>query len=388
MECPGGRTMIDLRHDELQKRLKQQDMLAHFGVEALRSREIDSLFASAVRLCAEGMQTPLCKLLKYQPDTEDFLVIAGVGWAEGVVGHAVVGADMASPSGYALKTGQPVISNHLQAETRFRTPELMAQHGIKRAVNVIIVVSGQSFGVLEVDSRDEGKFEKADLSFLIGFANLIGVAIERQAAESRLQSAIDHQELLTREASHRVKNSLSMVTSLIALQSARTTNPDVKDALSDIRARITAIAQAHDQLWRHSQVGMVELADLLSSICQRLQSQQENVILTLTCEKIDVEADRAIPIGLLVTELVTNAMKHAYPDAGGNVDIFVTSDETSIILRVTDQGVGVPTGWSFENLSGKSLGAQVIVSLIEQLKGKLQIASKAGLALTISIPRN
>ena len=379
--------MTDIHQDELHKRLRQQDMLADFGVEALRSREIESLFTSAVQLCAEGMQTPLCKLLKYQPDTEDLLVVAGVGWAEGVVGHAVVGADMASPSGYALKTGQPVISNHLQAETRFRTPELMVQHGVKRAVNVLISVSGQSFGVLEVDSRDEGEFGKADLSFLIGFANLIGVAIERQAAETGLQLAINHQELLTREASHRVKNSLSMVTSLIALQSSRTDSQDVKDALRDINGRITAIAQAHDQLWRHNHVGMVELSDLLSSICQRLQLQQENVRLNLQCEQIDVEADRAIPIGLLVTELVTNAIKYAYPATGGNVDISVTVDESSIMLRVADQGAGVPASWSFDNTLGKSLGAQIIVSLTQQLNGKMEILSTTGLTVDICIPR-
>lgn len=233
--------------EELQRRLKQQEMLAQFGVEALRCREVENLYVSAVELCAEGMQTPLCKLLKYRPESEDFLVIAGVGWDEGVVGHATIGADMASPSGFALKTGRPVISNHLQAETRFRTPELMARHGIKRAANVLISASGKSFGVLEVDSRDEGEFGSADLSFLTGFANLIAVAVERKLAETKLEAAVLHQELLTREASHRVKNSLAMVTSLIALQSGRAANQDVKDALQDIHVRISAIGQAHDR---------------------------------------------------------------------------------------------------------------------------------------------
>ena len=373
--------------EELKRRLKQQEMLSKFGVEALRCREIDNLYVSAAHLCAEGMQAPLCKILKYRPDSEDFLVIAGVGWDEGVIGHAIIGADMASPAGYALKTGQPVISNHLQAETRFRTPELMAQHGVKRAANVLISAGGEAFGVLEVDSREEGEFGTADLSFLTGFANLIGVAIERKTAESHLERSILHQELLTREASHRVKNSLAMVTSLIALQSGRTTNQDVKDALQDVQLRISAIGKAHDQLWRHEQVGMVDLGDLLSSICERLQEQQEGVKLKLKCEKLALEADRAIPIGLLATELITNAVKYAYPDGAGHVDISVIADKWSIGISVSDNGIGVDPEWSLEKVSNNSLGRQMIVSLTEQLGGKIETVCDNGLTVNITIPR-
>lgn len=374
--------------EELERRLKQQEMLARFGVEALRCREIESLYVSAVHLCAEGMQAPLCKLLKYRPDSEDFLVIAGVGWDEGVIGHAIIGADMASPAGFALKTGQPVISNHLQAETRFRTPELMAQHGVKRAANVLIAAGGDSFGVLEVDSREEGEFGTADLSFLTGFANLIGVAVERKTAQSQLEKAVLHQELLTREASHRVKNSLAMVTSLIAMQSGRTTNQDVKDALQDVQLRISAIGKAHDQLWRHEQVGMVDLGDLLSSICERLQVQQEGIKLRLKCDQLSLEADRAIPVGLLATELITNAVKYAYPDGAGHVDISVIADKWSIGISVSDTGIGVDPEWSLDNASSNSLGRQMIISLTEQLGGKIETVRDNGLTVNITIPRH
>ena len=362
-------------------------MLAEFGAEALRSRDIDLLFKSAVGLCAEGMPAQLCKVLKYRPDSEDFLVIAGVGWHEGVVGHATIGADMASPAGYAMKTGQPVISNHLQLETRFRTPELMVEHGVKRAANVLISVSGENFGVLEVDSQDEGEFGKADLSFLVGFANLIGVAIERQIAETKLQQAIQYQELLTREASHRVKNSLAMVTSLIALQSGRTDNEEIRNALRNTQARILAIAQAHDQLWRHDRVGMVSLPNLLASVCRWLQDQNDRVTLNLICDEIDAEADQGIPIGLMITELVTNALKYAYPETGGIVDVSVTADEQAITLRVTDYGKGVPPGWSFSSGRANSLGGQLITSLTQQLGGELTTESASGLTVIITIPR-
>ena len=98
---------------------------------------------------------------------------AGVGWEPGVVGTATIGADVASPAGYALRTGKAVISNHLENEERFRTPELLLEHGIRRAMNVILQGDGEPFGVLEVDSRSEGEFSANDISFLQGAANIL-----------------------------------------------------------------------------------------------------------------------------------------------------------------------------------------------------------------------
>src|SRR4051794_14776724 len=114
---------------------------------------------------------------------------AGVGWDHGLVGVASVGADLESPSGYALRTGKPVISNHLESEERFRTPELLRVHGVRRAINVILQGDGPPFGVLEVDSRSEGEFTEHDISFLQGAANVLGMAIERQRYEYRLQAS-------------------------------------------------------------------------------------------------------------------------------------------------------------------------------------------------------
>ena len=109
------------------------------------------------RLTAEGLGTEYCKVLEYIPAENRLLVRAGVGWEDGVVGFASVGADLASPGGYALRTGKPVISNHLANEQRFRTPELLVEHGIRRAMNVILQGDGSPFGVLEVDSTSDGE---------------------------------------------------------------------------------------------------------------------------------------------------------------------------------------------------------------------------------------
>ncbi|AWB07762.1 hypothetical protein A6A40_19975 (plasmid) [Azospirillum humicireducens] len=146
--------------EELARREKQHDLLARFGRAALRSTDVGALLQEATRLCADGLGAELCKALEWvrsaDGDTSNgdrLLVRAGVGWHPGVVGSRTVGADLGSPAGFALKTGEPVISNDLGTESRFRCPALLAEHGVKSAITVIIHGEGDPFGVLEVDSR-------------------------------------------------------------------------------------------------------------------------------------------------------------------------------------------------------------------------------------------
>ncbi|WP_119680857.1 PAS domain S-box protein [Indioceanicola profundi] len=197
MTSAPSQSAVDRRlAEELAYRERQHELLARFGMATLKSSDVSALLQEAARLCAEGLRTEFCKVLESVDGQDALLVRAGVGWDPGVVGKALVGADLASPAGYALKTGEPVISNHLVGETRFRTPQLLAQHGVKRAINVIIRGDGEPFGVLEADSRQEGKFDQADVAFLQGFANLLGVAIDKARVEAAYHTGLEQQRLM------------------------------------------------------------------------------------------------------------------------------------------------------------------------------------------------
>src|SRR5271166_632975 len=102
----------------LGRRIRQQELLAELGVAALRGTPFADLLNETVRVAADGLQAELCKVLEYMPSENRLLMRAGVGWDEGLVDVASVGADLASPSGYALRTGKPVIFNHLDSEER------------------------------------------------------------------------------------------------------------------------------------------------------------------------------------------------------------------------------------------------------------------------------
>ena len=368
--------------EELSYRLGQQENLAAFGAEALRSPDPSFMLNSAARLAAKGMQTKLAKVLRYSDEDRNLLVVAGVGWKPGVVGQTTLGADAESPAGYAFQTGEAVISNHLDQEDTFRTPDFMRKHGVKRAINILIQVHGKSWGVLEVDSKSAGRFGSADMEFMKGFANMLGVAIERHHAEEELRSARKHQELLTREASHRVKNSLAMVSSMLSLQSNRQFDPDIAAILANAQHRIGTIATAHDLLWKGGSVGRIDLADIIPQLCETLD--QTTAIHTVSCDMQShvVSADIAIPLGLLVNELVTNAMKYAYADGGGTVD--VTGGETDGEYRITvrDEGVGFPKDLESSHSSG--LGLRLVRSLGTKIDANISF-SEPGESGTVEI---
>jgi two-component sensor histidine kinase len=364
--------------DELVYRLRQQQLAADYALFALKSHQVQDLLQEATRVCALGLQSDMCKIMEYLPAEHQFVVRAGIGWKPGIVGHARTGADPDSPTGYAFMTGEPVISNHLDSESRFRTPDLLIEHGVKRAINTLIQSGGERFGVLEVDSPVEGRFTEADLIFVTGLANLLGVALERQRMEEALkhkeallQQALEHQGVLTREISHRVKNSLSIAAGLLNMQSRASPDPGLKQALSDAHARVQAIAMVHDRLWRKDDVHAVELSEFLGELCEHLRASAPNHDLVYDIAPVAVSPDQAVSIGLLVNELITNALKYAYPAGSGEVRLSLAPTRSNEIrLEICDHGVGLPA--EFGSGTSAGLGRKVVSTLSRQLRGRAE----------------
>jgi two-component sensor histidine kinase len=178
-----------------------------------------------------------------------------------------------------------------------------------------------------------------------------------------------YQEVLTREISHRVKNSLSIVAGFLRMQSEKVPDPSLRVALADARSRVLAIAKVHDRLGRKDEVQTVNLPEFL----QELSEQYSGLDRTLTYDvaPVRVVTDHAVPLALITNELVTNAFKYAYPDGAGEVGISVTRAEPGRLrLEVSDKGVGLPRG--FDPAKSESLGTRVITLQGRQLGGQSQ----------------
>lgn len=357
----------DLTRKALEQRIRQQEILSELGVLALQGATFDSLLEETVRLTAEGLHVQFCKVLRYMPEENRLLVVAGVGWDKGVVGVANVGADLASPAGFALRTGKAVISNHLENEERFRTPELLAQHGIRRAMNVILQGDGKPFGVLEVDSKSDHEFVLHDLAFLQGAANVLGMAIERERNERHLKAALARQQFLVKEMNHRVKNSLAIVSSLLQMQ-GRAGDGESAGQFEETARRVNAIARAHERLYRDNYIESMDLGTYIEDVCQDMDSSVVHCAVHVQAQRgINIKVDNAISIALIVVELVTNAAKYAYPaGTAGKIWVSVKREvDDNILISVRDEGVGFPN--KFVPSKSRGLGMRIIQAFAKQL---------------------
>ena len=376
-ETPVPPKRDEMTERSLRLRVRQQQILAELGVLALQGASFDKLIDQTAILTAEGIEAEFCKVLEYLPAANRLLVRAGVGWEPGIIGKATIGADLESPGGFALHTGKPVISNHLGNEDRFKTPELLLEHGIHRAINVILQGDRTPFGVLEVDSRSEGEFTKYDLAFLQGAANILGMAIERQRFERDLKAALARHEVLLREVDHRVKNSLQLVVSILRIQGDGATQPEVRRHLQEAAGRISAIARVHQRLNQTVQIESLDLGAYLADLCRDVDEVAATCQITAeVVPGIEIATVRAISTALLVNELIANAAKHAYPEeSSARVWVNLTkADENKIVISIRDEGIGLPSG--FDLKSGNGLGMRIIGALAKQLDAEIQIQAR------------
>ncbi|MGK7864767.1 sensor histidine kinase [Falsiroseomonas sp. E2-1-a4] len=349
---------------ELHSRLRQQQLLSAFGREALRGAELDDLLQEAARIAADGLSTDLAKVLQHIPAEGALKIVAGVGWRPNVIGVVRFGTDLASPAGFALRTGAPVISNHLGDEGRFRTPKLMVEHGVRRAVNVLIrgEAGAPPFGVLEVDSRDPREdFSENDVDFLQALANVVGLAIDRDRDRR-------DRELLTREAHHRVKNSLQIAQTLLRLQLREVEDPEARLQLEQAARRIMTIGAVHERLFSGPAIGQVAVGTYLRGLVEDLRNslgvgeggRPLELELTATGEMAIWDGDRVTMLGLVVTELVTNAFKYGRDRVLIRLDIAALDGTGTLVVE--DGGDGPPDG--YDQVRGRGLGMRILATLL------------------------
>ena len=369
-------TAVNFTMPELSLRLRQQELVAEFGRFAMQTESFQVILDQASIVAADGLEARFAKVLQYQSGNMDFIVRSGVGWNEGVIGSAHVGGDLQSPAGYAFRSGNPVISNHLANEQRFRTPKLLADHGIRSAINVLIQANnGERFGVLEGDSTHRGDFNEHDIAFLQALANTLAIAIElqeRQDAREALlyenQKLLHEKDILMQEVHHRVKNSLQLVRSILSMQAKTLTNPDARDQVDEAASRIMTIAAVHHRLYAGGSLTMTDaalyLSGLLSDMRGMLPDMTDDRALTLKMKPFSLAAVDIAPLGLITCELVTNALKYG----AGSVEVAVVRNATGLEISVSDEGDGFPA--DFDPMDRRGLGMRMVGLLAKATKGE------------------
>jgi two-component sensor histidine kinase len=213
------------------------------------------------------------------------------------------------------------------------------------------------------------------------FARALDARVRERTAElehamARLEEALAGKDVLLREVNHRVKNSLQLVSSLLALQAKQSLSPAVADGLAEAQRRVATVARVHERLYRTDRVETVAFGAYLRDLCAELESSLTESVgeRRLIVEAADVElpTDMVAPLALIANELITNAWKHAYPPGSlGSVTVTFESPGGLVRLSVTDRGVGLPEG--FVPASASGLGMRLVQALVRQLGGSLHI---------------
>lgn len=204
---------------------------------------------------------------------------------------------------------------------------------------------------------------------------------DQKKAEEQILASLVEKEALLKEVHHRVKNNLQVIASLLSLQANNTAASETRAALVESQGRVRSMALLHQLLYEHQSFAHVDLGDYLRELARHAITSTEvvnvNVEFDLTPLKLDLH--RAVPCGLLVNELLTNACKHAFPDGrAGTVrlELRVSREDGTALLVISDNGVGMPEG--FELGEPKSLGLQLIPLLAEQFGGELNVKQGIG----------
>lgn len=199
---------------------------------------------------------------------------------------------------------------------------------------------------------------------------------ERKHTEEQLRESLNEKEILLREIHHRVKNNMQIISSLLMLQEELSEDEKVIEMLKDSQNRITSMALIHEKLYRSENLSKIDLKeyidDLVSGLFQSYGISEDKVALNINAENVLLGIDSAIPCGLIINELVSNSLKHAFPgDESGEINIFIRStDEVMIELLIGDNGIGIPKDLDFRKT--ESLGLRIVNVLVEnQLHGEI-----------------
>jgi PAS domain S-box-containing protein len=222
-------------------------------------------------------------------------------------------------------------------------------------------------------------------------ASIIDIT-ERKRAQARIEKALEEKTVLLNELHHRVKNNLQMISSLLSLQASNSNDARLREVLSECQNRVKAMGLTHQLLYERKDFSRIDLGEYLDRLSQLLLSTYQargkgiSLDLVLPPERHYVGLGKAIPCGLAVNELVTNAFKHAFPaEREGTITVALAAGEgNEVVLTIADDGIGLPPGFDIDTI--KSLGLRLVPLLAEQLQGTLAIDGSAGSRFALRFP--
>jgi PAS domain S-box-containing protein len=404
-----GPTHVLLTFDDITERKRARDRLAR------KVRTLNAINDYSIRLADAPMEdmhaliaeagrgifgAGAAALASYDPEKRA-LVLEEIAWSEDaergvleLIGRSVKG--LAAPVGedeyrkmMELKIG---VASNLYEFTFGRVPEAISD-AIEKALGIgwfrglVLASQGGLFGGLGLAGFAGQEAPESDE--LRVFAEITASAIKRKQAEERIKGLLEEKELLLHEVHHRIKNNMSTMVSLLSLQARAAEDTGAAEALKDAMARMQSMSTLYDRLFRTEDLREMSLREYLPDLVREIVGMFPNggsVEVKARIEDIKLGVKRLSLLGIIVNELVTNAMKYAFVGReGGAILVAVHSRKDRVTLRIEDDGVGMPRDLDLENSSGFGLG--LVRILAKQLGATVAIERRRGAAFVLQFDR-
>ena len=256
-------------------------------------------------------------------------------------------------------------------------------NGVLSVMHVPVWLEGKLLGVLchETFKTRHWTFEEQD--FASSLAHLISLGLEasrRKEAEENLKASLKEKEILMKEIHHRAKNNLTIISSLLNIQSRYISDKEARDVFKESQNRARSMALIHEKLYRSDELKEINFGEYIKNLTAELfhsYQTSSGIKLVMDIEDVDLDINTSVPLALIVNEIVTNSLKYAFPDKKtGNISVSFNKKCDELQLVVEDNGIGFPGDLDFKNTN--SLGMQLVTSLTEQIKGNIKLKRDNG----------
>jgi PAS domain S-box-containing protein len=214
---------------------------------------------------------------------------------------------------------------------------------------------------------------------------------DRRRAEEQIQASLREKEALLREIHHRVKNNLQVTSSLLRLQAGTIEDPQTREVFAGTQDRIRSMALVHEKLYQSTNLSRIDFAEYITALADLLFKSYavdpSLIRFAVEGEEVFLNIDTAVPCGLIVNEILSNALKHAFPGGrGGEIIVALQQTNGACVLTIRDNGIGLKP--DSENAPVRTLGLQLVRGLVQQIEGAIEVRRDGGTVFSISFPIN
>ncbi|MCC5639846.1 PAS domain S-box protein [Nostoc sp. CHAB 5844] len=399
----------------LTTQLKREQLMRTVVQRIHQSLNLQDILNAIVQEVRHLLQVERVVVYQFAPDMSGKVVAESVesGWTKSI-GVQIEDTCFQTGAGVEYYQGRKrAIANIYEAGLTDCHIQLLEQFEVKAnlVVPILLEVGGENtssrlWGLLVAHQCSSTRqWEENQLDLLDQLSITIAIAIqqssifqqaqtelaERQKAEMQLRSALAEKEILLQEVHHRVKNNLQIVSSLLQLQSQTLKEPEVIRVFRESQNRIDSISLIHKNLYTAPNIGQLDVVEYIESLATSIlisyQLVPKTISLKTNIAAVSLNVDQAIACGLIINELISNSLKHAFPNTQqGTITITLQSVDEYIEMSVQDNGIGIPNDLDWNNTN--SLGLSLVYDLVtEQLEGSITLERHHGTAFTIQFPQ-